>query len=394
MLLEALRQSLSRLRASLLRSSLTVLAIVIGIASVVALVSLGNATREWVNGQFSGLGANSLLLIQGTEQVEGQPLTLDDARAIDVDPNTIVAPVITATAEARHGSESAFLTVIATETPLREIERFDVAHGAFFTEFTDGYRLPVAVVGAQAAEDLDLDPETAVGTDITVDGYRFTVIGVLEPAGAVTFVEPDQAILVPLRAAQGRFVEPEDDLSYLRVAARDGDIGAVSERVEALMRTRNELDPGAENDFTIIRADSIIEAANDTTALLSRLVTAIAAISLLVGGIGIANVMLVAVMERTREIGIRRAVGAKRRDIVGQFVTEAVVLSLIGGVVGLAIGASAARAVTVRLDLEPVLSVGAIMLALGTAAAVGILAGLGPAVKAASVDPTVALQYE
>ncbi len=394
MLVESLRQSLSRLRASLLRSALTVLAIVIGIASVVSLVSLGNAAQQWVGDQFSGLGADSLLLAQGNDRVEGEPLTRADAEAIADLPNTIVAPVISTTVQAQNQGETSFISVTASTPSLQEVERFDLATGAFFTEFTDGYRLPVAVLGARAAEDLDLKPENAVGTEIALDGYRFTVIGVLEPAGAVTFVEPDQTILIPLSAAEGRLVKPKEDLSYLRVATRDGSIGQVSDQVTDLMRSRHELADGEESDFTIIRADSIIDAANETTTLLSQLVTAIAGISLLVGGIGIANVMLVAVMERTREIGIRRAVGAKRRDILSQFVTEAVVLSVIGGVIGLAIGASLATFVSNRLDLEPIVSSGAVILALGTAAIIGAVAGIGPAFKAASVDPTVALQYE
>ena len=394
MLLENLRQSLGRLRASLLRSALTVLAIVIGIASVVALVSLGNAAQEWVNGQFSGLGADTLLLVQGNEQVEGEPLTLEDTDAIANLAGAVVAPVMTTTAETGHRGESAFLTVIASTPSLQEVERFELARGAFFTEFTDSHRLPVVVIGARAAEELDLSPDSAVGSQIAVDGNRFTVIGILEPAGAVTFVEPDLALIVPLRAAQERLFEADDDLSYVRVAAESGSIGPLSDRVIDLMRSRHELAVGEEDDFTVVRADSIIDAAKDTTSLLSRLVTAIAGISLLVGGIGIANVMLVAVVERTREIGIRRAVGATRRDIVGQFVTEAVVLSAIGGVIGLALGAGAAAFVSEQLNLDGSLSSGAVVLALGTAVVVGVLAGIGPAFKAASMDPTSALQYE
>lgn len=394
MILENLLQSLTRLRASLLRSALTVLAIVIGIASVVSLVSLGNAAQEWVSGQFSGLGANSLLLAQGTERIEGEPITSEDTEAIARLSNTVVAPVITTTSEASHDGESVFLDVIASTPSLQDVEQFDLSHGAFFTEFTEGYRLPVVVIGARAAEELDLKPEVAVGTEISLDGHRFTVIGVLEPAGAVSFVAPDLSLIVPLGAAQGRLVDSNDNLSYVRVAATSGSIGPISDQITELMRTRHELAEGEASDFTIIRADSIIDAANETTTLLSRLVTAIAAISLLVGGIGIANVMLVAVIERTREIGIRRAVGAKRRDILGQFVTEAMMLSVIGGVLGLAIGASLATFVSNQLDLGPALSGGAVALALGTAAVIGGLAGIGPAYKAASVDPTVALQYE
>lgn len=417
--------ALNRLRANALRSGLTVLGIVIGIAAVVSLVSVGRAVQRSIDDQFGGLGAGTLTVQAGgdtaarpgegggrgrlapgarlAEQVSAggetdvDPLTDDEVDAVAALPGArAVAPVARSTVEVVAGGEMRDADLLASTPALGDIEAFELAAGEFLSELTGERRLPVAVLGADLTEDLGLTAATAIGTDLQVNRRTYTVIGLLEEIGGASFVNADQALIVPIDAAAGSLVDADPTYDQIRVLAAEDADASFGDAVATALRNSRGLDGDAEDDFSIVEATSIIEVANQTSSTLTTLIIIIGAISLVVGAIGIANMMLVAVQERTREIGIRRAVGATQPDIVVQFLVESVVLSLLGGAVGAVLGVGLAVWLPGRVlvDVPAVVSTEAIGLALGVSIVVGLLAGIGPAWQAASTDPTVALRYE
>lgn len=414
--------AVNRLRANVLRSALTVLGIVIGIAAVVSLVSLGSAVRRAIDEQFAGLGAGTLSVqaggdavanrvagdgarlpgarlaagVSGGGDVDVDPLTAEDVEAVASQPGArAVAPVARGSVEVRAGGEAITADLLATTPALAQTESFDLAAGGFLSELEVDRRLPVAVLGASLAEDLGLSPDNAVGAELRVDRRSYTVVGLLEELGGASFVSADRALIVPLATAAGSLLDADPPYDQIRVQPAEEAEAALPAAVIAALRDSRGLQAGADDDFSVVEATAIIEVADETSSTLTTLIIVIGAISLLVGAIGIANMMLVAVRERTREIGIRRAVGATRTDIVAQFLVESVVLSVLGGAIGagLGVGLSVGLAGSL-LGVPAAVSGPAILLALVVSFLVGLFAGLGPAYQAATVDPTVALRYE
>jgi putative ABC transport system permease protein len=403
MLFEAVRLALDRLRANAARSALTVLGIVIGVGSVVTLVAVGNGSAAAVSNQFSGLGANTLTVTSGRgfggglrgAAGSGTPLTLDDVEAVRDAPGiAAVAPVVQSTANITVGGTTVQNPVVGTTPAYVAVNGLKLARGSFFSDFADARRLQVAVLGATLTSDLGLSADRAVGTTVTVRGLPYTVIGVLQSQGGAGFVNPDDDLLAPLNTLAGHVTSSDPPVNQLRVAAAPGAVGAFGDTVTNALRASHGLSGDESNDFLIINPNSLIQAQQQSSSNFTRLITAIAAISLVVGGIGIANVMLVAVRERTQEIGIRRAIGARRRDIVAQFLTEATVLSVLGGLLGVAAGLGLAYGLPHLTDQQTIVSYPAAALALAISALVGIVAGLGPANQAAALDPADALRYE
>jgi putative ABC transport system permease protein len=401
--LASVRLALDRLKANAARSALTVLGIVIGVAAVVALVAVGNGSAAEVNNQFSGLGANTLTVTSGRgfggglrgAAGSGTPLTMQDVAAVQRAPGVAaVAPVVQSQANITAGGTTVQNPVVGTTPAYVSVNGLQLDSGSFFSDYADAKRLRVAVLGASLSGDLGLSPRQAVGSTVTVRGLPYTVIGVLRSQGGAGFVNPDDDLLVPLGTLAGRVTSGDPDVNQLRVAAAPDAVSSFGNSVIAALRGSHDLSPGDDNDFLVINPNSLIQAQQASSNNFTRLITAIAAISLVVGGIGIANVMLVAVRERTQEIGIRRAIGAKRRDIVAQFLTEATVLSLLGGLLGVAAGLGIAYALPYLAQQRTIVSYPAAALALGISAVVGTVAGLGPANQAASLDPADALRYE
>jgi putative ABC transport system permease protein len=399
---EAIRLAAGRLRANALRSLLTVVGLVIGVGSVVTLVAVGNGSAADVNDQFSRLGSNTMTVMGGRGFGGGvagtagsnQTLTLADVEAIgQLDSVRAVAPLVQTQETITSGATSVQAAVKGTTTAIQSVDNLQLAGGAFFSGFAQERGLRLAVVGASLAADLGLDARQAVGTTLDVGTERYLVVGLLKQTGQGAQSQ-DDSLLVPLDAIKGRLVAASPSVSQLRVAAADGAADRYRSEVTATLRTSHELGPDDGNDFITLDPTNLIEARQASSTNFTRLITAIAAISLIVGGIGVANVMLVAVRERIREIGIRRAVGARRRDIVAQFLTEATVLSVIGGLLGVAAGLAIAYALPHLTDQRTVVSYPAAALALGISALVGILAGLGPANQAAALDPATALRHE
>ena len=394
-LLESLRLAFSSLRANPLRAVLTILGIVIGVAAVVALTSIGGGSTKAVVDRFDSFGTDTVTVQSSRFSSSSTAITQSDLNAIRETPGVkTTVYTVDANATVTLGSTQAMASVTGTFPQYKAINHLTVKAGTFFTQFDVDHALPVAVLGSTTADDLGLAPLRAVGQTVNVGGVRFRVVGVLASQGGLSFGSVDSAILVPLTSIEGRLVAFHPDISTVRVQAEPGAKDSLDTAVEATLRTQHGLATSDQNDFEIVDASSISSVVSSSTKTLTRLMAAIAAISLVVGGIGVANVMLVTVRERTREIGVRRAVGATRRDIVVQFLVDAVVISLIGGVIGLMVGFAGAFAGGSALDVTPVFSWTAVVLAIVVAVAVGVLAGIGPAAQASSVEPTNALRWE
>ena len=416
----ALGLALNRIAANRLRSALTILGIVIGIMSVVALVSLGNAVQQAVEEEFGGLGAGSLTVLEGggygftsddLEQMDDgmavnvgaeldtrdpEPLTDAELDAITGEPDVVsVAPTVTTYAPMVHDRTEIDGQVLATSPALAQTEALEFAAGSFFDDFAGSQRLPVVVLGNSIAGELRMDPAQAVGAQITIERRPYTVIGVLDEVGQASTVSVDSAAIMPLETARGTLTDRDPDYDSIRVMLTEGAGTETTRQIQQTLRSVRDLPADTEDDFSIVEATAIMDAMEATTAMLTLFVGVLGGISLLVGAIGVANMMLVSVRERTREIGVRRAVGATRSAITVQFLVEAIVLTIFGGIVGTILGALLANGLAGALmDIEAFVSVPAIVLALVVSALVGVGAGLGPAWKAASVDPTEALRYE
>jgi putative ABC transport system permease protein len=393
--LESLRLAFSSLRANPLRAALTVLGIMIGIASVVALTAIGTGSQKSVESRFTSFGTDTITVRSSGFFSSGNPLTLSDLAAVRKTPGVKrVVYTVDSDATVTYGGTSVQASISGTSPEIQGINGLQVAAGSFFSTFAFKHDLPLAVVGYNVATELSMSAARAVGQTIRIGGRDYVIAGVLKETGGVGFASSDDTVIVPRGAIEGRLVAFHPDISTMRVQAQHAALATYSSAVESTLRAQHNLTSSDQADFQIVNASSIASAVSSTQATLTKLMAAIAAISLLVGGIGIANVMLVTVRERTREIGVRRAIGATRNNIVVQFLVDAVIISIIGGVLGIGAGVGGAYIGGSVMNVTPVLSWLYMVLALAVAAVVGVVAGLGPAVQASSVEPTMALRYE
>jgi putative ABC transport system permease protein len=390
---ELLRLALSRLRTSRLRAALTMLGVVIGVASVVALVGVGQGTTSNITTRLAGLGTN-LLTVSPTGRSTTSTLTLEDAAAIaKIDGVAAVAPELQTSLSVVNGTKSTTTSVIGTSAAYAQVRAYDVWQGAFLTDaLTDG-GLRVAVLGATTASDLGLDA-TSIGSTIQIGGLPYTVIGILQPKGGSGFQNPDDEILVPLAAVSKYFVSG-DAIRTIGVSVATSDqMTEATNAITALLRDRHQLAATDTADFSVFNQTQLLDAASSISATLTLLLGGIASISLIVGGIGIMNIMLVSVRERTREIGIRKAVGARGRDILAQFLIEALTLSLLGGLIGIVLGLGVSALIGQLagwgFQFSPTTVAAAVLFSL----AVGVVFGVWPARMAARLDPISALRYE
>jgi putative ABC transport system permease protein len=390
---ELLRLAISRLRTSRLRAALTMLGVVIGVASVVALVGVGQGTTANITSRLSALGTN-LLTVSPTGRSSTSPLTLEDAGAIaKVDGVAAVAPELQTSLPIVAGTRSTTTSVIGTSAAYAQVRAYDVWQGTFLTDALTAQALRVAVLGATTASDLGLDA-TSIGSTIQVGGLPFTVIGILQPKGGSGFQNPDDEILVPL-AAVSKYFMSGDSIRTIGVSVATGDqMTEATNAITALLRDRHELAATDAADFQVFNQTQLLDAASSISATLTLLLGGIASISLIVGGIGIMNIMLVSVRERTREIGIRKAVGARGRDILAQFLIEALTLSLLGGLIGIVLGLGVSALIGQiagwGFQFNPTTVAAAVVFSL----AVGVVFGVWPARMAARLDPITALRYE
>jgi putative ABC transport system permease protein len=393
--LESLRLAFTSLRANPLRAVLTILGIVIGIGAVVALMSIGAGSQRAVEEQFTTFGTDTVTVSASRFASSDTVLDDDDLAAIVAAPG-VKRTVVTVETDASVTLDgtATYATVTGTTPDIKSMNSLEVAAGTFFSGFAAANDLPVAVLGASIVDNLGTTAEAAVGKTIRIGGRDFQVVGVLAETGGVGFSSADNSVIVPLGSIEGRLVAFDPTISEIRVQAEPGAVDTYVDAITASLRSARGITGTESDDFQVQDASSIATAVAKTSATLTNLMAAIAAISLLVGGIGIANVMLVTVRERTREIGVRRAIGATRHNVVVQFLVDAVVISVIGGILGLGAGIGGAYLGGKLMDVTPAFTWTSVALALGVSAVVGVLAGIGPAVQASSVEPTVALRYE
>jgi putative ABC transport system permease protein len=392
-LAEAWRVALDALRANRLRSILTMLGVIIGVAAVVALVAIGTGTKRQIENQVEGLGSNLLIVVPGKLTAGAAPsastLTLDDADAVArvVGDRSRVAVTISSGETVRAGTASQFASMqgVLETTPSVFVRRLDRGTYLSRTDVTTGRR--VAVLGAGVARALfpGRDP---IGRQVTIGGVRFRVIGTFAPLGQSLGVDRDGEVHVPVTAAQRLLGTQRIDGLAIRAPDR-ATIGALGDAVVAALVERHP-----DSDFSAVTQEQILGVLGDILGVLTGVLAAIAGISLLVGGVGVSNIMLVSVRERTKEIGLRKAVGARPRDIGLQFLLEAVLLTTTGGILGMALGITAALVVDRLTPVPAAVTWWSLALAFGVSATVGIVFGVVPAQRAGRLDPVVALRTE
>ena len=411
---ESIRMALRSLRANTLRSALTMLGIIIGTGAVIALLSIGQGAQAAITDQIQSIGSNLIFVFAGRfDRSSGsgigtmpEPLTRQDAEALIESGVTehvaAVAPELNRSATITYRGETTTATLIGTTPEYEFVRNTRPAIGVFFTSGEESVEARVALLGVDTARSLFGDPELALEQMVRINGIPFRVIGVLEERGGqgVGGGSADTQVIVPLSTAQRRLfgaraVTAEGyTVDLINVSAYDEEsIDAAIDEITWVLRERRNIE-FAEDDFTVASQQDILSVAGQITDVLTLFLGAIAGISLLVGGIGIMNIMLVSVTERTREIGIRKAVGAKRSHILWQFLIESVVLSVVGGLAGIAFGWGVATLVNQLGTFTTVVSPQSVMLAVGFSIAVGLFFGIYPASRASNLNPIDALRYE
>jgi putative ABC transport system permease protein len=403
---ELIVQALRALTLNKMRTALATLGIVIGTASVIALISLGQASQKSVQAQIQSLGSNLLTVIPGSQSsgaVRGAAgssttLTYDDAKAIsssaEVPDVKEVSPEYSHRAQVIAGRNNTNTQITGVAPIYSDVHNVTLASGTFITQTDLDSLSRVAVIGPTVAVNLFGDGNNPVGQNIRISNQMFKVIGETVSKGGSGFNNPDDAIYVPLTTAQKQLFG-SDYVTSIAVQTNSSNVMTAAENeVGYLLLSRHKISDPTQADFSIISQNDILGAANQITGTLTTLLSGVAAISLIVGGIGIMNIMLVTVTERTREIGLRKALGAKKHLIVTQFLVESIILTLAGGVLGIGLGALVSYILSRVMSLSFTLAVHSIVLSMGVSGAIGIIFGWYPARKAASLQPIEALRYE
>ena len=402
---EILAVALGALRANKLRSFLTMLGIVIGVAAVIAMIALGRGAQRAVNERIAALGTTLLTVMPGqavgaggVRQTDQQRMTTDDARALEARSTQITAvqPEMSRQLQVQYLNKNANTNIVGVTANYPVVRRFELSAGRMFTDGEDRARERVAVLGPTVLENLGFDnPEALIGEQIRIRGIQFTVIGVLKSKGqGGGFFNPDDQILIPIETGQFRVFGSDRLRSISVLASSEEKIPDAMADVQKILRRAHRLRTDKPDDFVIRNQSDFLATFAETTQVFTSLLAGIAAVSLLVGGIGIMNIMLVSVTERTREIGIRKALGASKANILLQFLIEAVVLCLFGGLFGVTLGGGGAMLLNKFANWNTDISPSSVVMSFVFAALVGVLFGVWPARRAAQLDPIVALRYE
>jgi putative ABC transport system permease protein len=398
---ETILVALQSIRGNLFRAALTMLGIVIGVAAVITMVALGTGAQRAIDEQMEALGGDILSISASSWFSRGvarnqQTLTTSDADALARESTYFdgIVPEIDGRQQIKYGNQNLNLTILGTTPNYPDVHLFDIAAGRMFNDGDDSARRRVAVLGSEVPGMFDTEASAIIGRKIQIRSISFEVIGVLESKGSSGWRNPDDDIWVPLSTAQFR-VAGDDNVETISVKVREGQpIELAMVDIERILRREHGILPGADNDFAIMNRKQFAESRKEATEVFTYLLAGIAGVSLLVGGIGIMNIMLVTVTERTREIGIRKAMGATNSNIMLQFLVEAMTLCLIGGALGLALGAGASYLASEFAGWQTQVTSTSVITAFTFSAVVGLVFGIWPARRAASLDPIDALRYE
>ncbi len=405
-IIELISECVGTLTLNKMRTGLAILGIIIGIGSVIALISLGQSSQKSIENQIQSLGANLLTVIpsgQNNGAIRGAAgggttLTLDDAKAIQTSPQITtvksVSPEFSRRTQVTAGRNNTNTQLIGVESQYADIRKITLSSGVFISDRDVASMSKVAVLGAQAAIDLFGDGANPIGQSIRAQGQTLRVIGVVTPKGGTGFNNPDDSVYAPLPTVQKQLFGT-NYLSTIAVEAKDASVMTDAQNeIGYLLLARHKLNDPTSADFMIFSQNDILNTASQITGTFTTLLGGIAAISLLVGGIGIMNIMLVTVTERTREIGLRKALGAKKKVIITQFLVEAIILTFTGGFIGMVMGIVVSYVLSRILNSPFVVSFSSIILAIGVSGVIGVLFGWYPARKAANLQPIEALRYE
>ena len=400
---ETFAVALSSIRANALRSVLTMLGIIIGVGAVITMVALGTGAQKAVEARIAALGANVFTVFAGQARsgavmiTDRTVLSTDDYEALVRDATLLkaVVPEAQQSLQIVFGNQNRNLQVIGTTANYTDVKNYTVPFGRMFTNGDDASRQRYAVLGSAVPEMFGGNPAAMIHQTILIRSIPFEIIGVLSTKGASGgFQNPDEQIITPLQTAQYR-VFGSKRLRSMSIQVEDGvpiEQGMVD--LERVLRREHHIRPGGDNDFTVRNQQDILQTQQQATQVFTTLLASIAAVSLVVGGIGIMNIMLVSVTERTREIGVRKALGATRRNILLQFLIEALTLCILGGAIGVLLGIGTTIVLARVMQWNTLISPSAVIVAFGFSALVGLFFGIWPARRAARLDPIVALRYE
>jgi putative ABC transport system permease protein len=403
---EVVRVALGALRANALRSVLTMLGIVIGVGAVIAMDGIGRGAQVAIKERITALGTTLLTVTPGqlrgvggvAAEADRARLTMDDAAALEEQATRLAAvqPEMSRQLQLQYEARNTSTQVVGTTANFLEVRKYTLAAGRMFTSQEDAGKQRLAVLGPTVVQNLGLESaEALVGEVIRIRGLQFTVIGVLTSKGqASPFQNPDDQVLIPLNTARFRVLGTDRVRSISVLTRSEAEIPDAMAEIQKILRREHRLPREREDDFTIRNQADFLTTFAETSKVFGSLLAGIAAVSLVVGGIGIMNIMLVSVTERTREIGVRKAMGATRRNILLQFLIEAVVLCLLGGAVGILAGSGGALLLSRLFQWNTAINAQSVLLAFAFSAGVGVLFGVWPARRAARLDPIAALRYE
>ncbi len=400
---ELIISAITALRGNLLRTLLTMLGIIIGIASVIMIISLGEGATKSISNQISSFGTNTIIIFPGTRNPNAnvtRPNTLvfEDAEALKnpqvISNIALVSPLVSKQTQANANGQKVNVTLQGVGGDFFEIQSFEISQGEFFDSTSEDGLSRVAILGSEVSENLFGEGAQPIGETVKIDNKSFRIIGVMQAKDSSGFSNPNTAIYIPVTTAM-KIILGQNYVSAIMLQAKNSELvdQTVSD-VTSLLVDRHNISEGQVNDFTVSSSKEALATLGSVTGILTGLLAGIAAISLVVGGIGIMNIMLVTVTERTREIGLLKAIGARRSDILAQFLIEAIVLTLLGGAIGIVMGIFFSFAITSVVKIPFVVSPVAILLAVSVSSAVGIVFGYYPARRAASLSPIDALRYE
>jgi len=401
LILEMFRIAGQSIRANFFRAFLTMLGIIIGVAAVITMVALGSGAQEAINSQLDSLGGKILSVRTGQMFHRGvassdSKLTADDANAVISDVTSVVAvvPEVQSRKQIKLGNKNRSLNIVGTTPNFADVNKYEVVAGQVFTNGDNAAKKRVVVLGGGVPAVLEVEPELLIGRNLTIEGTSFEIVGVLAEKGSIGFSNRDEYIFTPLQTAQYRIAGTNTIDSMSVLVNEEVTIEQAMIDVERVLRREHKIIPGGANDFSLSDRKQFLNMQQEAAKIFSALLAGIAGISLIVGGIGIMNIMLVTVTERTREIGIRKALGATRLNILTQFLIEAMSLCVVGGGIGILLGSTASTLLANLAGWQTPISVEAVTIAFLFSAGVGLFFGIWPARKAANLDPIEALHYE